>query len=291
MAVFLLPPEMIVFFKSHIDFIQLHSTDPDKRRYAVPEEGPRHYLDFDHYGKYPLYNLPQTWNEAVDVYGSDSLNAHGIVPWHIQVMLGRLTASFRNRDPAGILRNSAEIGHYIADAHVPLHTSSNHNGQLTNQQGIHGFWESRIPELLAEDEFDFFIGKAAYLEQPLQYIWQRLLESAAASDTVLSFERKLNAEFPPDRKYAFEQRNGRLVKQYASAYTIKYDRMLQGMVERRMRLSIFSVASYWFTAWVNAGQPDLRSLVPVEWNQDDLKEFDWLDRHWKQDAKMIGREE
>jgi hypothetical protein len=31
-----------------------------------------------------------------------------------------------------------------------------HNGQFTDQKGIHGFWESRIPELLAEKDWDFF---------------------------------------------------------------------------------------------------------------------------------------
>ena len=83
------------------------------------------------------------------------------------------------------MKYSAEIGHYIADAHVPLHASSNHNGQLTNQKGIHGFWESRVPELLAEKEFDFFIGKAEYIQNPGEFIWKRVLESAKAADTVL----------------------------------------------------------------------------------------------------------
>ncbi len=67
-------------------------------------------------------------------------------------MLARLTTAFKNKDPAKILKLSAELGHYIADFHVPLHASSNHNGQYTNQKGIHGFWESRIPELLAQPE-------------------------------------------------------------------------------------------------------------------------------------------
>ena len=81
-------------------------------------------------------------------------------------MLHRLTDAFKEKDQAKILKLSAEIGHYIADAHVPLHAHSNHNGQYTGQQGIHGFWESRIPELLAEKEWDFFIGKAAYHDKP-----------------------------------------------------------------------------------------------------------------------------
>ncbi|MCC6308828.1 MAG: S1/P1 Nuclease, partial [Chitinophagaceae bacterium] len=63
-AVFLLPPEMMVLFKPKIDFITEHAIDPDKRRYAVPDEGPRHYIDIDHYGVYPYDSLPRKWNDA-----------------------------------------------------------------------------------------------------------------------------------------------------------------------------------------------------------------------------------
>ena len=132
-AVFLLPPEMLILYKKNIAYLSEHAVDPDKRRYAVEAEGPRHYIDMDQYLK-------------------DSSMEHGTVPWWIQVMFQRLTRAFKNKEGAKILQLSAELGHYIADAHVPLHTTSNHNGQHTNQRGIHGFWESRVPELLAEME-------------------------------------------------------------------------------------------------------------------------------------------
>ena len=49
-AVFLLPPQMLLFYKPHIQFLSEHAVDPDKRRYAVTEEAPRHYIDLDVYG-------------------------------------------------------------------------------------------------------------------------------------------------------------------------------------------------------------------------------------------------
>src|ERR1700752_4425012 len=79
-AVFLLPPEMMVLYKPNIDFLEEHAVDPDKRRYAVPEEGARHYIDIDHYGSYPYDNIPHKWKEAVEKFGEDSLKAFGIVP-------------------------------------------------------------------------------------------------------------------------------------------------------------------------------------------------------------------
>jgi hypothetical protein len=288
-AVFLLPPEMLVLFKPNSDFLMEHAVDPDKRRYAVTAEGSRHYIDIDTYGVYPYDSLPRKWNDAVAKYSEDSLNAHGIVPWWVNTMLYRLTEAFKEKNQAKILKYAAEIGHYIADAHVPLHVSSNHNGQLTDQKGIHGFWESRIPELLADKEWDFFIGKAEYIRNPADFIWQRVLESAAASDTVLKFEKELSKSFSPDQKYSFEERNGITIRQYSSAYTIKYNEIMKGMVERRMRQAIFAVASFWYTAWVNAGQPDLTKLTNKEFSADDLKEFESLNAAWK-NGPIKGRE-
>lgn len=291
LATFLLPPEMLVLYKPNISFISEHSVDPDKRRYAVKNEGPRHYIDIDHYGEYPYPGLPRKWKDAIAKFGEDSLMMYGIVPWHIQTMLFRLTDAFKEKNFSKIMKNSAEIGHYISDSHVPLHANSNHNGQFTNQKGIHGFWESRVPELLAEKEFDFFIGKASYISDPGEFIWARVLESAKASDSVLTMERELTKEFPGDKKYAFEARNGIMMRQYSSSFTIAFNKKMDGMIERRMRQSVFAVASFWYTAWVNAGQPDLRALAKHQFSEADAKEFDELNNTWKTGGKMLGKEE
>ncbi|MBL0305112.1 MAG: S1/P1 Nuclease [Chitinophagaceae bacterium] len=288
-AVFLLPPEMMVLYKPHIDFLAEHAVDPDKRRYAVPEEGPRHYIDIDHYGNYPYDALPRKWSDAVAKYSEDTLNQYGIVPWWLQTMLHRLTDAFKEKNQAKILKYSAEIGHYISDSHVPLHACSNHNGQYSDQKGIHGFWESRIPELLAEKEWDFFIGKAEYIKNPADFIWTRVLESAAAADTVLQFEKQLTKKYPGDQKFAYEDRNGTIIRQYSSSFSIAYNNQMKGMVERRMRQSIYAVASFWYTAWVNAGQPNLTQLSNREFSPEDLKEFESLNQSWKNSA-IKGRE-
>jgi hypothetical protein len=287
LAVFLLPPEMMVFYKQYIYFLAEHAVDPDKRRYALPEEAARHYIDIDKYGLPPFADIPHSWDSAVWRFGTDTLQARGIVPWWIGSMQDQLTNAFKLKNQSRILKLSAEIGHYIADAHVPLHVSSNHNGQYSNQKGIHGFWESRLPELLAEREWDFFIGKAVFLPEPKNFIWDRVLESAAAADTVLRFEKILSNQYGPDRRYAFEDRNGILLRQYASDYSRAYDKMLNGMVERRMRQSIFAVASFWYTAWVNAGQPNLKLLVGKEFTDQELREFELLNLQWLKSAGDI----
>jgi hypothetical protein len=233
-------------------------------------------------------DIPAAWTKAVERFSLDSLNAHGIVPWWIQVMLARLTKAFREKNVRAILKLSAETGHYLGDAHVPLHTSSNHNGQLTGQQGIHGFWESRIPELFAEAEWDLYNGGAAYIKNPLEFTWSRIKESAWASDSVLKFEKVLSEKFTSDRKYAFENGNGIVIKQYSSGYSAAYNEMLNGMVERRLRQSVFAVASFWYTAWVNAGQPDLKNLSRKELTEEEMDEFSNMEIKWRNE-KVKGR--
>lgn len=259
MAVFTLPPTMIGFYKKHIEYVSEHAVDPDRRRYSDEEEACRHYIDLDHYGEHPFDSIPRWWKDAVAKYSEDTLKAYGIVPWHIEKMMYRLTEAFREQNVDRILHLSADLGHYVGDAHVPLHTTENYNGQLTGQRGIHGFWESRIPELMAED-YDYFTGRAKYIEKPLDAAWAILKASFAAKDSVLQLEAELNKRFPADRKYAYESKGNTTIKVYSEEYTREYDKMLNGMVERRLRASIIMTGCLWYTAWVDAGQPDLRKI-------------------------------
>jgi len=259
MAVFSLPEEMLPLYKDQIEFITAHAVDPDKRRYGNEKEAPRHYIDLDHYGVAPFENVPRKWKDAVKKFTEDSLNAYGIVPWYVEKELYALTEAFKKKDKRSVLHLSADLGHYVADAHVPLHTTENYNGQMTGQNGIHGFWESRIPELFGEN-YDYFTGQAVYIDKPLTKIWRIVLESNASKDSVLLLEAALNKTFDSDKKYSYESRGASTIKVYSAEYTSAYNLLLNGMVERRLRQSIIDVASFWYTAWVNGGQPDLRFL-------------------------------
>ncbi|MEQ9188648.1 MAG: zinc dependent phospholipase C family protein [Cryomorphaceae bacterium] len=260
LAVFTLPTELMVFFKQHIAFISEHAVDPDMRRYVLDEEAPRHYIDIDHYGDSPFECVPRRWDSAVAVYSEDTLMAYGIVPWHVNRMYYRLVEAFRRKDAVLVLKTASDLGHYIADAHVPLHTTENYNGQLTDQHGIHGFWESRLPELYAVD-YDFVVGRATYVDAPLAFIWKVVEESHAAVDSVLFLERSLSQSFPADQKYAYDQRGNSVVNTYSRGFSSTYHSMLDGMVERRMRKSIHAIGSFWYSAWVDAGQPDMSTPI------------------------------
>ncbi|MGB3548149.1 MAG: zinc dependent phospholipase C family protein [Saprospiraceae bacterium] len=191
----------------------------------------------------------------------DHFSEYGILPYHLLNMHKRIVWAFKEKDAAGILRLCAEMGHYVGDAHVPLHTTENYNGQMSGQYGIHGFWESRIPELFADAEYDFLVGKAEYIQDPRQYYWDIVLASHALVDSVLRTEKRLSLTYPVDRQFCFEDRLDITIRTQCEDYARAWDEAMQGMVEERMRAAVLSIGSVWYTAWVEAGQPDLRRLM------------------------------
>jgi hypothetical protein len=231
--------------------------------------------------------VPKKWTEAVAKYTEDTLQAYGIVPWHIQVVKYKLQKAFESKNVELILKYSADIGHYIGDAHVPLHTTENYNGQKTGQRGIHGLWESRLVEINAED-YDYFVGKAAYKSSVLDFIWNAVQGSHNALDSVLRIEKELSLTFPSDLKYSFEQRGNTTVSVYSRDYSQAYHRLLNNMVERRLRAAIIAVGSIWYSAWVDAGQPDLSKLQRLPPSESLLLEMQELDAHFHND-KHFGR--
>jgi len=220
----------------------------------------------------------------------DHLSEHGIVPWHLQKMQRDLTEAFRRRDAKRILRLAADFGHYIGDAHVPLHTCSNYNGQKTGQHGIHGFWESRIPELFADETYDYLVGKPSYLENTSDFFWNTVFESNSMVDSVLDIERAMRLSFPEDRQMCPDMRLGVMVLAPCRDFADAYQKALSNMVERRMRATIHAVGSAWYTAWVDAGQPDLSNMEAPLQTEVDLEDEAALKKAF-QAGKIQGRPE
>ncbi|HUR29835.1 MAG TPA: zinc dependent phospholipase C family protein [Saprospiraceae bacterium] len=220
------------------------------------------------------------------IYMEDVFTEHGIVPYHLQSMQRRLTNAFKSSDLESIIRTSAEMGHYIADACVPLHTTSNYNGQLTNQVGIHAFWESRIPELFAVEEFDMVVGTAEYIEDPTTYFWNLVMDSHKEVDKVLNLEKELSLTYPTDKQFCFEDRLNQTVRTQCSSYAEAYHIAMDKMVEDRFRVAVKAVGNSWYTAWIDAGQPPPPAQKKI---RDKAPEDEEVDKAFLS-GKIKGRE-
>ena len=233
--------------------------------------------------------LPAGLKNCVKIGIEDRFSEYGILPYHLLKMQNQLTKAFETKNLNRVLRLSAEMGHYIGDAHVPLHTTENYNGQMTNQLGIHAFWDSRIPELFADREYEYFVGQAIYIEEPRSYFWKIVLDSHDLLDEVLANEKKLSEEFPEDQQFCFDDRAESTVKTQCEAYAKAYEESMEGMVEDRMRDAILSIGSCWYTAWVDAGQPSFEELAFSSEQMDEFKKESGEQNEAYEKGKILGR--
>ncbi|MBX6380314.1 MAG: S1/P1 Nuclease [Thermoflavifilum aggregans] len=292
-AVFALPDSMRVFFFNHIDYITEEAAVPDLRKYVIGDqsEPDRHYIDLEEFGDHPFDSLPQTWDAAVAKYGEKKLHKAGILPWYIEQMEQKLEQAFRSRRTDEILFIAADLGHYIADAHVPFHTTVNHDGQLTGQRGIHAFWESQLPELFGS-QYNFHVAPAHYIPDIQAEVWKIIRHSHQLVDTALRVEKQLLDRFPKDELYR-KDADGKIVKNkygqpvFSYAFAKAYHEALHGMVEDQMRRAIQELADFWYTAWVNAGRPNLTVLDDPSLTEANQKIFKKAYRLWQQ-GKLWG---
>jgi hypothetical protein len=252
LAIYTLPVYMITFYKRHQKEIEDLSVLPDQRRYIMDNEASRHYIDLDRYKISDIHYT--TWAEITKNIHSDSLVKHGIVPWHIPILYQQLKYAFVRRDTVMIIKLSAEMGHYVGDLHVPLHTTSNYDGQKTGQTGLHAFWESRIPELLNE-ALEEWVGPATFIPNISKSTWDWVLESHREVKILIDQEAKLNSTFKQSKKYTFEKKGGVLQKNYSVEYSKKYHQVLDHQIENRFQSAYKHVGDIWYSAWIEAGQP------------------------------------
>lgn len=293
-AIFALPEEMRVFFYNHADFVTEESVVPDLRKYTIHDKSEfnRHYIDLEAFNYTTLTDMPKTLKEANNKFGKDSVEKYGILPWYIEEMMEKLTKAFKNGRKTEILFIAADLGHYIGDSQMPLHTSLNHNGQLTNQQGIHAFWESQLPEMFGKD-FNFYTGDAHYISNISEEVWTMIDRSHKLADTLLQKDREVRGLVTEKRMYKY--RNDSIVMNkfnspvQSKEYADKYYKALDGMIEKQMRKAVIETASFWFTAWVNAGKPNLERLDTEETTMRNKK---FLKRDYKKwrEGKLNGFE-
>lgn len=258
-----LPDAVAPFFKSVADTLVAWSVKPDLRRSSDPTEGPRHYIDIDRYGGPPFAGLPRDRAVAVRKFGRRTVDTNGTVPWVIADLTDSLAAAMRAGDGLAIVRHAADLSHYVADAHVPLHATENYDGQLSGQKGLHARWESRLPERFGRS-YQLAPQPVRPIADPLDEAFRIVLESYLLVDSILIADRGAREDIPVDQLTRKREIRGRAVDEFVPEYYERFHERLDGMVERRLQASIGAVASYWTAAWVRAGRPDLAS-VRVVW--------------------------
>lgn len=242
-AVATLPAELRPLFEANAAYLAEHSIDPDLWRAAGrPNEGLNHFLDLDAFGDYPFAGLSR--DEA------EQAPERGRVPWRVGELYAELVAAYRAQDAANVLHLAAALGHYVSDAHVPLHAVLNYDGQLSGQAGLHARWESVLVERYERQIAPRVEpGAAAHVQDPLGLMFDVLRGSFAEAQGVFASDLACRG--------AFDLAETRSDDRYDDAYYTKMYAREGARLAARLTASAETVGALWRSAWEDAGRPAL----------------------------------
>ena len=239
-AVETLPPEIRGFFEANRQFLIDHANDPNQWMEKDRYERKRHYMYLDKYGLFPYRELPHGFKPAVEKFGSGKINTNGLLPWHVGEYSLRLTNALKAQKWDEAKLAAAALGHYVADARDPLNTTSNYDGQLTGQTGL----ATRFAVTMIDRFQGFFIfqpAPAVKIDDPTEYAFDAVLETnSRVSQVVWADLQSLEG-----------------LRDYNDDYFDRFYSHIGSTAVGEINAAAHDVGSYWYTAWLNAGRPDL----------------------------------
>lgn len=174
------------FFPAWADSLSLHASDADNRKSKDPTEGPKHFIDIDNYSEFLNTGyIPHDYDSMVANYGYNTVIDNGILPWAILNTADSLKEAFKKNDMHKAMLIASDLGHYIADAHMPLHITRNYNGQLTGQTGIHSRYETTMIGKF-QNQIIYSGDNLKYIENISDYVFEMINENYKYVDSVLA---------------------------------------------------------------------------------------------------------
>lgn len=237
-AVDTLPEEMLPFFEANRQFLVEHVTEPEGAK-ADDHTG---FIQLDHYGQFPFSALPHSYSEASLKYTKHVLVQYGVLPWQIGIESAKLTDNFRAHEWGEAKLSAAALAHFVAAADDPFNTTMNFDGHLSDQPGVNQRYDTG---LIDRYQLFFFVkaNQAAYIPEPTERAFDMCLEAHSWLENILLSDRR-----------AHEGLND-----YGDDYYDRFYAQAGAVLIRQLSDASSDVGSYWMTAWINAGRPQLPS--------------------------------
>jgi len=248
----LLPSALRPFFAANEKNLVLFSNEPDAKAEIDPAERPNHFLDLDAFDQPPFANVPLDEKAFVEKYGKDA-EKDGRLPWAAGDSYRALVKAFADRDYDAILKSAGYVAHYVADSTMPLHATKNYKGQDSGNvifeggaldRHVHVRFEIGMIETYrqtVEARVAEKLAKAHKVTDPAGESFVLLAVSYNFIEPILAADREFLKEGQP------------VTPQY---YAGMYGRV-GGLAVKQMALAATEVASYWQSAWEEAGSPNL----------------------------------
>lgn len=236
-------------FQSWTSFLSDHASDADYRKNSDPNEGERHYIDIDNYDSFiQTGRIPQTFDSAVQKYGFTFVKNQGILPWATTGAFDSLRECFKRYNWVKAQVFAADLGHYVADGHMPLHITKNFDGQLTGASGIHSRYESTM--------IGSYVNQIIYTGEPAvkidnvpQYVFNYLYANYKCVDSVLLADAYARSLSSNTSSSTYKQ----ALWEKSKSFTIPLFKNASN-----------ALANLIYTAWVDAGSPEMNVTGTAE---------------------------
>ncbi|MGA2622978.1 MAG: S1/P1 nuclease [Bacteroidota bacterium] len=231
-AVYNLPNSMSSF-KADSLFYQAHASDADARKSSDPSEAPRHYIDIDAYPDF--HHLSHNLDSVIALYGQDIVTSRGILPWAIAATVDSLTAQLA-RHNGNAQETASDLGHYVGDAHQPLHCTADYN-----PNGMHSRYETTMIDMYVS-QLSVHQDSIQYVSSPLDFAFDFIYHSNSLASTLAYADRMAEVSSGWDGT----------LNPPAAYYSELWLRVGTLTLDQIQRATV-ALASLWYTAWVNAG--------------------------------------
>lgn len=233
-------------FKIWADSLQMNGSVADNRKSSDPNESPKHYIDIDNYSEFiSMGRIASTYDSVVVRHGSSFVISNGTLPWATLNTYDSLVVAFQKRKWHKAMLLASDLGHYVADGHMPLHITANYDGGLTNQSGIHSRYESNMVGTYSSSLSNYAGSTVNQITNKNKYVLNYIYSNYPYVDSVLKADT-----------YAKNLARNNTSTQYYTALWSK----------TRFTTTLFknashSLAELIYTAWVEAGSPAFGSTV------------------------------
>ena len=223
-----------------------HASDADDRKDTDPTEVPKHYIDIDNYSEFnSTHTIPQTWDAVIAAHGTYFVNNEGILPWATLATYDSLKNAFLHSDWNKALFFAADLGHYVADGHMPLHITKNYNGDYSGNDGIHSRYESTMVYYF-NSQITYLGDTVKIIPDVNQYVFNYLYQNYSYVDSILIADDYATAA-------ASGSTSGSVYRNALWNKSKKFTILL-------FKNASHALAELIYNAWVEAGSPPVGSV-------------------------------
>jgi hypothetical protein len=248
-------PNLNILEPSIIQRLADSASVPDNRS-GKPYE-PKHFMDMEDIAELSTHSITHNRDSLFLKYGEAYIrNTVGFLPWVIDSVMNVLTNQMRSGEWNTAWSSAGDLGHYIGDAHQPLHATTNYNGYTSKygsgSYGIHSRYESTM---ISSYQSSILIDSSAVhlIPSPLDTAFAIMYQSNLYVDSIYIADQYAQTIGSTSSQVYIDTLWART----------KYFTVLQ------FRRAAAEYGSYLYTAWINAGAPS----TFVELRTDRVRDF------------------